>query len=50
VTTSTTETRRVALQSSAPQNSTTWRAVGIVVATLQTGQTMSVTPWAICTT
>jgi hypothetical protein len=40
---------RVSLQSSQPVDIDTWRATGIVNATLTGGQTMTVQAFAICT-
>ncbi len=49
VTTTTTQKERVVLQASYPSSATTWTAVGVVaIAALGSGQTMTVTAYALC--
>jgi len=39
---------RAVLQSSYPSSTTTWTAVGIVTVSMTTGNTVTVTPYALC--
>ena len=49
VTTTATQKERAQLVSSYPSSTTTWTAVGVVsISSLGTGQTMTVTAYALC--